>query len=67
MAKEILNKKVEYFRNGICEKVKSIITMLSEWLKTLKDNCRYRNQEGLGITEENFLKQSRRVSNWKAP
>ena len=38
-----------------------------EWLKTLKDNSRYRNQEGLVITEENTLKQSRKVPNWKAP
>ena len=39
----------------------------AEWLKTLKDNSRYRKQEGLVITEENILKQSRKVPNWKAP
>ena len=39
----------------------------AEWLKTLKDNRRYRNQEGLVITGENILKQSRKVPNWKAP
>ena len=35
------------------------------WLKTLKDNNKYRNQEGSVVTEQNILRQSRKVSNWK--
>ena len=38
----------------------------AKWFKTLKDNSRYQNQEGLVITEENILKQSRKVPNWKS-
>ena len=54
------------FLNGIWGKSENHNFNLG-WLKTLKDNNKYRNQEGLVVTEENIKKQSRKVSNWKAP
>jgi len=38
-----------------------------EWLKTLKDNDKYWYQEGLVVSEESILRQSRKVSNWNTP
>ena len=38
-----------------------------EWLKTLKDNDKYWYQEGLVVSEESVLRQSRKVSNWNTP
>ena len=39
----------------------------AEWLKKLKEENNYQNQECLFITKEIVSKQSRKIPNWKAP
>ena len=39
----------------------------AEWLKTLKGENNYQNQERLVITKEMVSNQSRKITNWKVP
>ena len=57
---------VECFPSGIWSESKEH-NINAEWLKTLKEENSYQEQESLAINKEMVSKQSRKIRYWKAP